>query len=302
MDNFGGILGLELRRRRRQRRHQPIHYSELQANYGMIRDCQPVDPALFRPATWSDEKLMGTWNPTLDGLMVQVNGAYTQVPPDPGGLRQLGQLRAAKPTEAANVARSTKVIDPFNRVRFPYGFATDRWADLGNLSVYRHDNGADPYELFDFLITQQEVGHIFDNYRRNRQTFSVRGRRTAPWSATTRSCVTRPRAWGSSRTSTRTSRWTQGYDYDSLWPYLGTLLFSDNLLASGIGFDHFARQVARPEAGPHFLSDGILRSTLDTAGNAGDPVVTIPNGATGYYGNVGLRRPPDGERAGHRQG
>ena len=32
----------------------------------------------------------------------------------------------------------------------------------------------DPYELFDFLITQQEVNHIFDNYRRNRATFSVR--------------------------------------------------------------------------------------------------------------------------------
>jgi hypothetical protein len=40
-------------------------------------------------------------------------------------------------------------------VRVPYGFATDRWADLGNLAVYRHDNGADPYELFNFFISSR---------------------------------------------------------------------------------------------------------------------------------------------------
>jgi hypothetical protein len=38
-------------------------------------------------------------------------------------------LRAATAREATNV-RSEKAIDQSNRVRAPYGFATDRWADL----------------------------------------------------------------------------------------------------------------------------------------------------------------------------
>ena len=59
-------------------------------------------------------------------------------------------------------------------IRVPYGFGTDGWADLGNLSVYRYDNGADAYELFNFLIAKQEIDHIFTNYRRGRSTFSVR--------------------------------------------------------------------------------------------------------------------------------
>jgi hypothetical protein len=81
-----------------------------------------------------------------------------------------------------------------------------------------------------------------------------------------------------------------GYDYTSLWPVIGTEFFGDNLLASGMGFDHFAKQMARPESGPHELKSVhgsmALTSTLDTAGNAGTPVLTIPNGATGYYKNV----------------
>ena len=57
----------------------------------------------------------------------------------------------------------------------PYAFASDHWADTGNVSVFRHDNGADPYEQVQFLIATQENRHIFDNYRRNRTTFSLIG-------------------------------------------------------------------------------------------------------------------------------
>lgn len=284
LDNFGGILGLSFEVGDDTGGTNPIHYTELQANFGMIRDCQAVDPSLFRPATWNEE-MMGVWNPTVDGLIVQVNGAFSRCRQIPVGYTNWNQLRAARANEASNV-RSTKAVDPFSRVRFPYGFATDRWADLGNLSVYRHDNGADPYELFDFLITQQEVNHIFDNYRRNRQTFSVRTASHRTLERYNEKLRDAAKGMGLIANIYKDFAVDQGYDYDTLWPYLGTLLFSENLLVSGIGFDHFARQLARPEAGPHSLESGILRSTLDTAGNGGTPVVTVPNGATGYFGNV----------------
>jgi hypothetical protein len=284
IDNFGGILGISFEVGDGSGDTTDIHYSELQSAYGMIRDCSPVDPGKFRPATWNDAT-MGTFHPVVDGLIVQVDGAYSRCRQIPVDYINWSLLRAARPNEAANV-RSTKVIDPFSRVRFPYGFATDRWADLGNLSVYRHDNGADPYELFDFLITQQEVNHIFDNYRRNRQTFSVRtasGRTLSRYNEKLRDAA---KGMGLIANIYKDFAIDSGYDYDTLWPYLGTLLFSENLMASSLGFDHFARQMSRPQAGPHSLENGTLRSTLDTAGNAGNPVVTIPNGATGYFGNV----------------
>ena len=48
------------------------------------------------------------------------------------------------------------------------GFASDNWADIGNVSVFRHDNGGDVYEQVQFLISTQEDRHIVDNYRRDR--------------------------------------------------------------------------------------------------------------------------------------
>ena len=284
IDNFGGILGIRFEVGNAAGDTDRIHYTELQSNYRMIRDCETVDPGKFRPATYN-EALMGVWNPTVDGLIVQVGGAYSKCRQIPVDYINWSLLRAARPNEASNV-RSTKVIDPFSRVRYPYGFATDRWADLGNLSVYRHDNGADAYELFDFLVTQQEVNHIFDNYRRNRQTFSVRTASNRTLTRYNEKLRDAAKGMGLIANIYKDFAVESGYDYDTLWPYLGTLLFSDNLLASGLGFDHFARQMARPQAGPHYLESGILRSSLDTAGNGGDEVVTIPNGATGYFGNV----------------
>ncbi len=285
VDNFGGILGISFEFPDATGDMAAIHYTELQAKIGMIHDCQVVtDPTIFKPSSWNDAT-HGAWHPVVDGLMVQVGGQYSKCKQIPVDYVNWDSLRAATESEAANV-RSTKVIDSLNRVRAPYGFATDRWADLGNLSVYRHDNGADPYELFDFLITQQEVGHIFDNYRRGRQTFSVRNASSRTLSRYNEKLRDAAKGMGLIANIYKDFALAQGYDYNSLWPYLGTLLFRENLVASGIGFDHFARQVARPQMGPHYLENGILRSALDTAGNAGTPVVTIPNGATGYFGNV----------------
>ncbi len=291
MDNFGGIIGFRPSIGSGDPQDPSattnLHYSQLQENYDLIYGCQKVDPAKFRPAGW-DESRLGTWHPLLDGLIVSMNGEYSRCHQQPVDYVQWTELRDA--TDAESSSPPVHAIDPQGRTRVPYGFATDRWADLGNLSVYRHDNGADAYEIFDFLITQQEVNHIFDNYRRNRQTFSVRNASNRTLSRYNEKLRDAAKGLGLMANVYRDFALESGYDYTSLWPVIGTEFFADNLLASGLGFDHFAKQMARPEAGPHELKSihgsPVLTSTLDTAGNAGKSVMTVPNGATGYYKNV----------------
>ncbi len=289
LDNFGGILGINFLvgapTATDPTNTRDIHYSELQKEFEMIQGCEEVDPANFKPANWNDA-VNGTWHPTFDGLIVEVGGKFTRCRQQSVDYVSWNEL--ADPS----TGRGTHGVDKLQRPRVPYGFATDRWADLGNLSVYRHDNGADPYELFDFLITQQEVNHIFDNYRRNRQSFTVRGAATRALSRYNEKLRDGAKGLGLLANIYRDFSVDQGYDYDTLWPFLSIDLFGENMLASGLGFDHFAKQLARPQAGPHSLvtvgaaQTKLLVSNVDTAGNPKTPVMTMPNGATGYFGNV----------------
>lgn len=287
MDNFGGILGISFSVGDGAGGSNDIHYSELQREYRMIRDCVDVtNPALYKPATWNDQ-IDGNWHPVVDGLMVKVGANYSKCRQIPVDYINWSLFRNARPDEAGNAfLRSNKVVDAYGRVRWPYGFATDRWADLGNLSVYRHDNGADPYELFDFLITQQEVNHIFDNYRRNRHTFSVRTASSRTLGRYNEKLRDAAKGMGLMANIYKDFSVAQGWDFDTVWPVLGTLFFEPNMLASGLGFDHFARQMARPEAGPHGIENGVLRSNNDTLSNSPRLDLIVPNGATGYFKNV----------------
>jgi hypothetical protein len=72
---------------------------------------------------------------------------------------------------AANVANFA--VDAQNRVRHPYMFAGDEFADIGNVPVYRFDAGADAYEQMQFLVTTYENRYIFNNFRRGRVSFST---------------------------------------------------------------------------------------------------------------------------------
>ena len=138
-----------------------------------------MDAASYRPAGWDDE-VDGLWHPVLDGKLVAVDGKYTRCNTQPVDYVSWDQLRLPRDGESG-FYRGGPAIDDENRIRVPYGFGTDSWADTGNLSVFRHDNGADPYELFDFFIAKQEVDHIFTNYRRGRSTFSVRSAASWRW-------------------------------------------------------------------------------------------------------------------------
>ncbi len=292
MDSFGGILGIQpVIGNASGTSTTDIHYSQLQNEYELIKNCKTVNPEDFKPSDWNDE-LYGTWHPVLDGLIVpQPDGTYTRCEQQPVDYVQWRGLRFPKPGdgESGDFYRGGPSVDSSGRTRVPYGFATDRWADLGNLSVYRHDNGADPYELFNFFIAQQEIGHIFDYYRRGRQSFSVRN-------ATSRNLgrfneKMRDGAKGLGLlTNIYRDFWLEiGLDFESAWEEIGPVFFKENVVASGIAFDHFARMLARPEAGEHFRISGdpVLRSSLDTWSQPGPTRVVVPNGATGFYGNVG---------------
>lgn len=276
-----------------------MHYSQLNKEYGLINNCQPVGAtweeveAKFKPAYWNEAK-HGRWHPVVDGQIVQVDGVYSRCRQQPVDYVAYDRMRAATDAEADSPAAAFgfnfygggRAVDNFGRTRVPYAFATDSWADLGNLAVYRHDNGADAYELFNFFITEQETRHIFDNYRRGRQGYSVR-------SASGRLL------W---RYNEKMRDGAKGLGlYFNLFrdqnemPYEEqilqlTFLFPDNLLASGLAFDHFTRQIQRPQSGQHASFQGVMRSKdRGEYETFNSPVaLVIPDGATGYFGNVGV--------------
>src|SRR5690606_34799909 len=80
----------------------------------------------------------------------------------------------------------------------------------------------------------------------------------------------------------------EGWDFHDFWPYIAPFWFKEQILASGLGFDHFAKMAARPASGNHFFYDGdsALRSDQDAWGTPTTTRVRIPNGATGYFGNI----------------
>ena len=292
MDNFGGILGIQP-----SFNGDDIHYSQLNTSYELIKDCATVDPQRFKPAAWN-EKTDGVWHPVLDGLIVSVNGQPTKCKQQSVGYARWEDL------DPGRAGFGGPSVDPTGRIRLPYGFATDGWADLGNLSVYRHDNGADPYELFDFLIAQQEVNHIFDNYRRGKQGFSVRSAANRILRRYNEKMRDAAKGLGLLRNIYADFALSLGYDFESFWTAVAADFFPEVILASGMAFDHFARQAARPQAGNHFYDNSFtsLMSADDTIGQPGATQVIIPNGATGYFGDIGIGGKPVENRLADDQG
>ncbi|MBW2458247.1 MAG: hypothetical protein JRI68_27330, partial [Deltaproteobacteria bacterium] len=290
LDNFGGILGYR------------IHYSSLNSVYDLINNCTDVDPAVFKPSDWDTERL-GEWSPLLDGLLVQVNGTHSRCFQQRVAYSRWEDLRRANLSNY----REPPAIDLWNRTRVPYGFGTDRWADLGNLSVYRHDMGADAYELFQFFITEQELRHIFDNYRRGRQSFSVRGAANRVLSRYNEKMRDGAKGMGLIKNDLLNPALMDLGDAipAAMFPAMVDYWNVSNLmLSSGMAFDHFARQLSRPNAGPHIdpragLPPQVPGSAVppphlvplrfDTFGN---PAVTVPDGPQGFWGSVGIGGKP----------
>jgi hypothetical protein len=185
--------------------------------------------------------------------------------------------------------------DGSTRLRVPYHFATDHWADVGNVSVFRHDQGADPYEQVQWLVNTQENRHIFDNFRRNRSTFDVRAAADRSFGRYNEKLTNL--AGGMAFMSRIYEQWgpNSGYTFDSLFPYIVNRFYQENVVASSVVFDQLARNLARPEDGEHYLldsafQDNVYRALKDADGSDYGVVanLVVPNGTTGFMRDVGI--------------
>ncbi|WP_437670938.1 hypothetical protein [Sorangium sp. So ce131] len=312
-DSFGGLAGIKYGTYAKgDDSVTDFHYSQLQAQYKLIDNCYDVPTT--PPASWN-EAVDGKWHQVADGGIVTVGGETKRCRQQPVDYVGWKQLRKPQQGETSLESfRGGPAVDPQGRVRVPYAFASDNWADTGNVSVFRHDNGADPYEQMMFLITSQENRHIFDNFRRSRTTFSIRAAADRSYSRYNEKLLGIAGGIGFFGTIYQDLATNQGLSFDSLWPLLVDGSLQENVIAATVAFDHFARQLSRPEEGPHYLRNveayvstdpwsewGVLRSEKDGddygaatdfsgfGGTTNSPVlVQIPNGSTGYMKDIGF--------------
>lgn len=147
LDGFGGIWGNTI---------GGNHYSTYADNYGLLGTCTS------RP-NWNGDP--------NDPLAQQCSGADLDYVAE-RDMRTVNKyspaVTATRPDLVSNFA-----VDAKNRVRHPYAFGSDEFADFGNIPVFRFDSGADSYEQMQFLISTYENRYIFNNFRRNRVMFNT---------------------------------------------------------------------------------------------------------------------------------
>jgi hypothetical protein len=299
-DTFGGLSGIKYSVKKGPS-FSDLHYSQLQKEYRVLTRCYDVVPQ--PPATWNEEA-DGKWDATLDGKVVSIDGATRRCRQQPVDYVGWDDLRYPTTKEAGGAYRGGPAVHgPTGRVRVPYAFASDNWADTGNASVFRHDQGADPYEQVMFLLTTQENRHIFDNYRRHRTTFSVRSAASRSFERFSEKMLQIAGGIGFYGTIYRDLATNQGLSFDTLWPLIVDGSLHENVIAATVAFDQFTRQLARPHIGPHYLraplfDDPVLHANDDAddygaGANLGgglansQALVDIPNGSTGYEKDLG---------------
>jgi hypothetical protein len=297
-DTFGGLIGIRYGVRAGgigSSGTTDFHYSQLQKAYGLVSSCYNASPS--QPASWN-AAVDGVWDPVLDGHVVSIDGQPTKCREPQVDYMPYTTLRLPTTQELnSGFYNGAPSVDPSGRTRVPYSFATDTWADLGNVSVFRHDNGADPYEQANFLITTQETRHILDNFRRDRTTFSILAAADRSYSRYNEKLMHLGAALGFMRSIYQDLATNQGYSFETLWPQLVASQAPENMIAATLAMDHFTRELTRPEPGGHYyrpaaFNDPVLHSSSDpddygpTTKNPN--VVMIPNGTTGFLKDVGL--------------
>lgn len=287
-NDFGGLLGF-----RYGRFSNPIHYSRLDRTVNLIERCDAVDPNAYRPASW-DEARDGAWSPLVDGHIVTDEGGRaikcTQPKVD---FVQWGAMKSSD--------TKTHSYDGKNRVRVPHAFASDNWADLGNVAVFRHDNGADLYETMHFWQAQQEMNHIFTSYRRGRRDFSIWGsfRRTLTrYHEKMRDSAKAIGLFVNLARDTVVHYNSAGEDPEAFVADVLKQVAVESTIASSVAFDQFAHVFARPQPGQHGSvgvedpGNGItIARSWDGTGFADKgmaPLLSVANGVTGGFGTISL--------------
>jgi hypothetical protein len=263
----------------------PFHYSQLGERLSLVRNCEEVDTS--PPGDWDSEK-NGIYDPVLDGKIV----AGTRCEGLPNDYVAYSEMQLEAPGFQQSFGAfggPARKYDSRGRVRRPYMFGSDEYADIGNLAVLRDDNGADPYEVVNFMINSFEDSHLWDNYRRNRSAFSLKNAFMRGYNRYNAKLQEIGKGFGLfaelfSATSLL-DRYTNAPDADGL--------LRSNAIATSMIFDHFTRMLTRPTTGQHFLDSGydprgatVLRST-DQQLQINAPIQTagfqlvVPNGSQG---------------------
>ncbi len=277
-----------------------LHYSEWEDFFGLLHNCREHEPEV--PTDWSDE-VSGIFDPVFDGQVVR-GEVCERMPVDYVAWRDmLPEVLSEDLWVDPKFFTPGRPMDTTGRIRVPYMFEGDEFADGWSPSTLRRDSGADPYEQFSFFINRYENEHIFENYRRNRVGFSV-------VDAYHRAML---------RTHYKLSYLTQGlsimHDFwfrslaesgtefdDPLTGEVRRMSHADIIayyegegrpmreyaIAASMAFDHFMRVLTRPNVGPHFSGvtgyDDYLVSGEDLLGFSFDPAsmtgVIIPNGSS----------------------
>lgn len=275
-----------------------FHYSLLGQKLNLVHDCREVDTS--PPPGWDSEK-NGNYSPVFDGQIV--NGtkcetlpndyvSYSELQYDAPGFQQAFGAFGGDPRK----------FDSRGRVRRPYMFGSDEYADIGNLAVLRDDNGADAYEVANFMINSFEDAHLWDNYRRNRSSFSLKNAFMRGYTRYNAKLKEISKGFG---LFTELFSATQILDlYTTDDGSAASQRQTDGLLrANAIGtsmvFDHFARMLTRPTTGTHFLDGGfdprnvanpgaflVFRSTdqqlaVNEAPSMGAEQLLVPDGSQG---------------------
>ncbi|MDP9002551.1 MAG: hypothetical protein M3O46_20875, partial [Myxococcota bacterium] len=231
LDGFGGIFGLPL----------GGHYSSYNDTYHLLGTCKP------RPG-WNGD-------PT-DALAQQCNGPEL----DYVALRDMrtidkysSQASAIRPDLVANFA-----VDGKNRVRHPYMFGSDEFADVGNIPVFRFDAGADAYEQTQFLVSTYENRYVFNNFRRNQVLFN------------TAAVVNRieTRYWDKIQAITKSLALGIELFPSSPDPTQDAGLLMPMALGSADGFAMFVRAMMRPEPGTYVVNRGLPANPPNPWGGA----------------------------------
>lgn len=288
LDSFGGIIGPVYGLFTRL--DNAVHYSALQNELGLIRNCRAAsEEELSPPADWNEER-DGAWSAEFDGKIV--NGSICEGPPvDYVAYSDLELDQPGFAQQETQRSGAVRKFDPLGRVRRPYLYAGDQWADLGNVAVFRHDNGADPYETAHFLINAYEDNHLFENHRRNRTSFSLRNAHGRQVSRYHFKLMEMAKGWALLN-ELFTGAGIRGILLRD--PGFETALRA-NALSSTIVFDHFANMLTRPTSGEHTLSTEpgpdqlrVLRSTDQLSGANTFGPVTVPEGTTMMDGDTAV--------------
>jgi hypothetical protein len=218
LDGFGGIVGAPV---------GAVHYSTLADKFGVLGTCTtPTDPNDPLTATCSGPPL--DYAALRDMVSVGKYGA---------------DVARRLPETLASFA-----VDPKGRARHPYMFGSDEYADFGNVPVFRFDAGGDSYEQFQFLVSTYENRYVFDNFRRDRPTFS------------TQSVITRTMTRYFDKIQGMTKSLALLTELLGPTPVGGTDPLQDPgylmplALGASDGLKMFARVLTRPEPGPFGLS------------------------------------------------